>query len=555
MAVDYTYQTQEKIGTDISITGISNIQNLLYVPHPTDDSKSQIAFRDGNSLVLIQKNGNTFSNSSLLVDTTFASTEISISYCINLSDRSKDQIAFINGLDIEFISRDGNDIFSNNSTKTTTSLVLDPFLLEFCPNTGDHNKDQVGVLQKGFVSELFFIQRNSLTGFFDSSSSVSPGLSCNGNNGRALYFIKGVTVNTDQVAASCASVGAFSHFRRNPSSGVFDASSATGTISGYFEAAKFQLLPNPDNPSLDLLGHSGINRTSIRILDRDGSDLFSSSSTIISNDDFGVVVDSVTADIHDSVRSRDSIIISSQEGQGLYIFRRTNGNNFQLDYQIILDNTSNSFTVLDTIVSDGPSNVDKQWLVSSRQELYLKTISPNVLEVVPTADPNVFSDEPLSDTGIKVNALDNGILIDQSQAFFVVDLYFDTARLIKGFTYTRTDNTTSTWEEVLEISDNGEITGDYSLTLTNTLDLSAATIATRTENITLDAASTVVLNGDTLAAINLEAFTFANGTTIDNAGAADVTVTVASNPGIVTTSSGGRYGDYCGTTSPLPKRS
>ena len=105
--------------------------------------------------------------------------------------------------------------------------------------------------------------------------------------------------------------------------------------------------------------------------------------------------------------------------------------------------------------------------------------------------------------------------------------------------YTRITNTDSTLTGDLEVTGTTQITGDFTLTIIGTFDLSAATLAARTENITLDATSTVVLNGDTLAAINLESFTFAAGTTIDNAGSGDVSVTVASDPGIVTTSSGG----------------
>ena len=131
----------------------------------------------------------------------------------------------------------------------------------------------------------------------------------------------------------------------------------------------------------------------------------------------------------------------------------------------------------------------------------------------------------LSNNNVRINAPVNFFFFSASLGIAEDNLSsFD-------FDFELIENTEGLSRGNIEFNGTGQITGDFSQSFEGaTLDLSTSTRATFTERITLDATSTVIVG----ASVNLEAFTFAAGTTVNaDDGVGPYTVTVANNPGIV----------------------
>lgn len=208
---------------------------------------------------------------------------------------------------------------------------------------------------------------------------------------------------------------------------------------------------------------------------------------------------------------------------------------------IILDTNTNTF---DVFVLDASTNIRAMLedLVNLKVHMFdeVFTFIFDLTSIVSTLNIASTIESPSnlasSESGDDIYfPQDNEAQINTVLDYFIIDsTFYQVAQTYSAvtFSWTRQENREGTLGSNLSFSGVGEITGDFQITMaaSTTVDVSATSRSVFSENIILNASSTVVVGGD----IDLTGFTFAAGTTVN---ADDLTgpytVTVANDPGIV----------------------
>lgn len=551
MAVDYTFTAPIRWGETYNLPLTGGHFFGVFCPNNSDHTKDQFAIADRNSEVarLAQRaaDGEWGGANIEVITPSLGSRIVEAVEFSRGASTINDQLILIDGSSdrLFFYSRDTNGIFSSSSAESILALSINAFsTVQAAYLNGDPTKDQLIVGGAGLNIEI--VDRNLSTGLFDSGSpltALSPAGAV-GNYSRVVFAPNSEDHTKDQVIG----VGNdWSTIQRNSTTEKFDSGSALDSLSQSSLTGTRQTIfcPNSEDHTKDqLIGVTDGTDTLIAVQRDSTTGLFNSSSTVYTrtvNDrpfSLAFVPSRVNA-------TNDFIVVGALNSADYFVIYRSKTSG-------LFDGTSVTETINTPAISRGsggdyvPYDDDPRLdaVIFGTLDAQLIITKTGTREIIASPISTLLIPDSPNFTGseaLQYNA-SGRIILTASQTFYIFDAFISAVADLNLINITRNGNTNLVINSgELTINATGEIIGDFLITMGpgTTLDLSSATLATRSENITLDATSTVILNGDTLAAINLESFTFAAGTTIDNAGAADVSVTVGSDPGIVTTSSGG----------------
>ena len=480
-----------------------SIWSPVFCKHPTDPNKDQVCLpgRDTDptrNIAFVQRNPATTvfdASSSLIAAVTDILQHQFTLYVTNTTDRNKDQIIVGGSSTTTYlVQRNASTgLFdSGSSTQTLTFPAL--FALGvFCPHPTDSSKDQIAYSAGGTTTDVHLIRRNPLTGLFDASSDTTTGQPFGGGSGKnltAITFSPGANALDDVLATGQGNVanGGIGILKRNPATELFDSTIAAG----------------------------GANNVQLSFTQ------FSANNTMLPSD----------ATLIPGINDYRQNVLAFQATSFLaiiFILRDSDGNYSSESKSQVLPNNGSRLTYCQY-----QGNRNKDFWLSTASHNINYGLTNDVESSLSSVSTTAFLADPVGysgSEGIYYNATGR-IVVNSSINGFIFDRFASLVSLYGYGDYTRQSNTRSTYNEDIQLIGTAELTGDFELTLgpSTTLDISASSRTTFTERISLSSTSTVIVG----ASVNLEAFTFAAGTTVNaDDGVGPYTVTVANNPGIV----------------------